>query len=218
MKLSLHCSLESNAIGWGSKPRQWSGQGQIRYFALVFLTHTHMKTMFQRQKERQSRILNTGSTSIPEKEELWRCMFNYAVPLWLIFLFSILYYSSRRSLLLQCSSVSAPSLGGWGVLLSNNYLVMEGAMGEKEVLGWPSKAVVAQWVIGGEWLPLHHSFVYIYDTYILHKQYSTFLHFLCTFIKVPHYHMFMRGRTNKKWIDFISKRQCRNWATMSWQK
>lgn len=49
------------------------------------LSHTHTKTMFQRQKERQSRIQNTNSTSIPEKEVLWHCMFNYAVLLWLFF-------------------------------------------------------------------------------------------------------------------------------------
>lgn len=95
-------------------PNQDSGQGhalfsQIRYLHWSF-SHTHMKTMFQRQKERQSRIQNTGSTGIPEKEIFWLCMFNYAVLLWIIFLLSILFHSGRKSLPLWCYSVFAPRL------------------------------------------------------------------------------------------------------------
>lgn len=60
------------------------------------------------------------------------------------------------------------NLSGWGVLLRNKDLVIEGAMGEKEVLGVAFQGGCCSetgWtlVCGGEWLLLNHFFVYIYD-------------------------------------------------------
>lgn len=82
---------------------------QIQYLHWS-LSHTRIKTAFQRRKERQSRMENTGSTSVPEKVVFWCCMFNYAVLLRLTSLLSILFHSGITSLPLHCFSVFAPRL------------------------------------------------------------------------------------------------------------
>lgn len=110
---------------------------------------------------------------------------------------------------------------GWGVKYQSCYRRSNGRKGGVGLAfqgGCCSETSwMLVWMIGGEWLPLHHFFVYMYDTDILYKQYSTFLHFLRAFIKIPHYHVFMRGRADKKRINFTSKWQCRNWVMMPWQ-
>lgn len=79
---------------------------QIRHLHWC-LSRTHTKTMFQRQQERQSRIQNTSSTSVPEKEVLRHCMFNYAVLLRLFF-FSPLYSTVAERHCLCSASLLAP--------------------------------------------------------------------------------------------------------------